>query len=51
MFGSDWPVSTLAATYGEVHALYRELTQQLSPGEQQAVFGAAATRVCRRREP
>jgi L-fuconolactonase len=47
MFGSDWPVSTLAATYGQVHALYRELTQRLSPAEQQAIFAATATRVYR----
>jgi L-fuconolactonase len=43
MFGSDWPVSTLDAAYGEVHALYRELTRQLSPVEQEAIFGATAT--------
>jgi L-fucono-1,5-lactonase len=47
MFGSDWPVSALTATYGQVHALYRELTQQLSPAEQQAIFAATATRVYR----
>jgi L-fuconolactonase len=47
MFGSDWPVSSLAAPYGQVHALYRELTQQLSPAEQEAIFAATATRVYR----
>jgi L-fuconolactonase len=47
MFGSDWPVSGLTAPYGDIHALYRELTRQLSPGEQQAVFGGTAARVYR----
>jgi len=44
MFGSDWPVSTLRATYGEVVAATRVLTGALSPGEQAAVFGGTATR-------
>jgi L-fuconolactonase len=47
MFGSDWPVSTLTAPYGEIHALYRELTRQLSPDEQESVFGATTARVYR----
>jgi L-fuconolactonase len=45
MFGSDWPVSSLAATYGEVLALYRDLTAQLSPAEQDAIFAGTAGRV------
>lgn len=44
-FGSDWPVSALSAPYGEVHALYRELTAQLSAAEQDAVFAGTACRV------
>jgi len=47
MFGSDWPVSTLAAPYGQVCDLYRELTAQLGPGEQEAIFGRTARRVYR----
>ncbi|MEU8792314.1 amidohydrolase family protein [Streptomyces sp. NPDC048643] len=45
MFGSDWPVCTLAATYGEVLEIAEELTTALSPGEREAVFGRTATRV------
>ena len=43
MFGSDWPVCTLAASYGEVLALAREaLGDQLSPAELDAVFAGNA---------
>jgi L-fucono-1,5-lactonase len=49
LFGSDWPVCTLAAPYGQVCALYRELTAQLSAAEQEAVFGRTARRVYRLR--
>jgi len=51
MFGSDWPVSTLAATYGQVCDLYRELTAQLSTAEQEAIFDRTARRVYRLRGP
>jgi len=47
LFGSDWPVCTLAAPYGQVCALYRELTAQLSAAEQDAIFGRTARRVYR----
>jgi L-fuconolactonase len=47
MFGSDWPMSTLAASYGDVLDLYRELTDQLSPAEQDAIFVATARRIYR----
>ncbi len=47
MFGSDWPVSTLAAPYGQVCDLYQELTAQLSPAEQDAIFDRTARRVYR----
>jgi L-fuconolactonase len=47
LFGSDWPVSTLAAPYGQVCAMYRELTAQLSAGEQTAIFDGTARRVYR----
>jgi L-fuconolactonase len=45
MFGSDWPVCELAASYSEVRALAEALLEGLSPGERDAVLGAAATRV------
>jgi L-fuconolactonase len=46
MFGSDWPVCTLAASYHEVMALARDiLGGRLSPGERDAVFGANAAGV------
>jgi L-fuconolactonase len=47
MFGSDWPVSTLTAPYGQVCDLYRELTAELSPAEQDAIFERTARRVYR----
>ncbi|MET8830667.1 amidohydrolase family protein [Streptomyces sp. NPDC004610] len=45
MFGSDWPVCTLAASYGRVVSAARELTAALSPGERDALFTGTATRV------
>jgi len=45
MFGSDWPVSSLTATYGQVCDLYRELTAQLSTAEREAIFDRTARRV------
>ncbi len=45
LFGSDWPVSTLAAPYGQVCEMYRELTAQLSAAEQHAIFDHTARRV------
>jgi L-fuconolactonase len=47
MFGSDWPVCTLAATYGEVVSVTGELTPQLSEPERAAVLSGTATRVYR----
>jgi L-fuconolactonase len=49
LFGSDWPVCTLAAAYGQVCDLYRQLTAQLSTTEQEAIFGHTAHRVYRLR--
>jgi L-fuconolactonase len=44
MFGSDWPVCTLAAGYHEVTDLARTVLGALSPAEQAAVFhGNAVT--------
>ncbi|MGW5739146.1 MULTISPECIES: amidohydrolase family protein [Streptomyces] len=45
MFGSDWPVCTLAATYAEVVETAGELTRSLSESERAAVFAGTATRV------
>ncbi|MET8134370.1 amidohydrolase family protein [Streptomyces sp. NPDC005251] len=47
MFGSDWPVCTLAATYGQVLRAAEELTAGLDESERQAVFTGTATRVYR----
>jgi L-fuconolactonase len=42
MFGSDWPVCLLAATYPQVVDTARSLTEQLSSSEIDAVFGDTA---------
>jgi L-fuconolactonase len=42
MFGSDWPVCTLAATYGEVLDAAHELT---GPGDRTQIFETTAIRV------
>ncbi|MBM9509433.1 amidohydrolase family protein [Actinacidiphila acididurans] len=47
LFGSDWPVSTLAGGYGDVLALAEEAVAGLSPAEREAVFGVTAARVYR----
>lgn len=44
MFGSDWPVCRLAATYAEVLAAARELTAGLGPAERHDVFTGTAAR-------
>ncbi len=51
MFGSDWPVSALAATYGQVRDMYLELTAQLTTAEQEAIFDRAARRVYHLQQP
>jgi L-fuconolactonase len=45
IFGSDWPVCLLAATYEEVVSTGRELTAGLTERERVAVFGGNATAV------
>ncbi|MFJ8630298.1 amidohydrolase family protein [Streptomyces sp. NPDC093568] len=45
MFGSDWPVCTLAATYGEVLDAAAELTSALSDAERTEIFEGTAARV------
>ncbi|MGW7168593.1 amidohydrolase family protein [Streptomyces sp. NPDC054884] len=44
MFGSDWPVCRLAATYAEVVAAAQELTAALHPAERREVFTGTALR-------
>jgi L-fuconolactonase len=44
MFGSDWPVCQLAATYAEVIGVARELTATLQPAERHEVFTGTALR-------
>jgi L-fuconolactonase len=45
MFGSDWPVCLLAASYGEVVNAAEELTSALSPDERSEIFSGTAARV------
>ena len=45
MWGSDWPVCTLAASYAEVLELARDAIAELSEPEGRAVLGGTATRV------
>jgi L-fuconolactonase len=45
MFGSDWPVCTLAASYPEVLAAAHDLTAGLSSAERDAVFAGTATSI------
>ncbi|MEV5550692.1 amidohydrolase family protein [Streptomyces sp. NPDC052309] len=44
MFGSDWPVCTLAASYKEVTQVMADLTSDLEKHERSAVFGTTARR-------
>ncbi|MFF3850586.1 amidohydrolase family protein [Streptomyces sp. NPDC002328] len=45
MFGSDWPVCTLAAAYADVLTTAEELTAGLGASERAAVFEGTAARV------
>ncbi|WP_406071608.1 amidohydrolase family protein [Streptomyces sp. NBC_01020] len=45
MFGSDWPVCTLGASYGEVVGITHRLTGRLSESERAQVLGATAARI------
>ncbi|WP_405455525.1 amidohydrolase family protein [Streptomyces sp. NBC_00101] len=47
MFGSDWPVCRLAASYPQVLRTASTLTADLSEDERDAVFAGTATRVYR----
>ncbi|WP_426565937.1 amidohydrolase family protein [Angustibacter sp. McL0619] len=44
IYGSDWPVCLLAASYDTVIALAEQLTDGLDPVEREAVFGGTAER-------
>ena len=44
VFGSDWPVCTVAASYTEVLELARETLKNLSESEQEDIFGGNARR-------
>jgi L-fuconolactonase len=44
MFGSDWPVCTLRASYATVVAAARDLTAELSPDERAEIFAGTARR-------
>lgn len=45
LWGSDWPVLTLAASYDDWFAMAQKLTQGLSASERDAIFGGNAKRV------
>lgn len=45
LFGSDWPVCTLAAGYSSVVALAEEAASSLTPAERVALFGENAARL------
>lgn len=47
MFGTDWPVCTLAAEYGDVAGAARNILEELSPAAKEDVFGGVATRFYR----
>jgi L-fuconolactonase len=42
MFGTDWPVATLAGSYEQVHRLAADYTQSLSPEARAQFFGGNA---------
>ena len=47
MFGSDWPVCELAATYGQVKRALVDSLGPISETEREAIFGGTATRFYR----
>lgn len=44
LYGSDWPVCTVAASYGQVSAIIKDYFATFSPAEQEEVFSGNATR-------
>jgi len=51
MFGSDWPVCLVAASYEEVVGAAEELIAELAPDERAQILGATAARVYRLAAP
>ncbi|WP_405579486.1 amidohydrolase family protein [Streptomyces sp. NBC_01190] len=47
LFGSDWPVCTLAGRYADVYALAEQAVAALDPAERAAVLGGNAARIYR----
>ena len=47
MYGSDWPVCTLAGSYVEVFNLAENLAQELSPTEKESFWSGCANRAYR----
>ena len=47
MYGSDWPVCQLAASYAQVHALVADYTRELSTAAREKFFGGNAARFYR----
>jgi L-fuconolactonase len=47
MFGSDWPVCTLAAQYGQVVEIIRTAIDERPQSEQDSIFGGVARRFWR----
>jgi L-fuconolactonase len=47
MFGSDWPVCTLAARYGQVVEIIRTAIDERPQSEQDSIFGGTARRFWR----
>ena len=45
LFGSDWPVCTLAGQYADAYALAEQAVAALPPSDRAAVLGDTATRV------
>ena len=43
MYGSDWPVCLLAASYAQVKGIVTDYISRLSPAEQAAIMGGNAT--------
>ena len=44
MWGSDWPVLTLRASYRQWFEMAQELVQRHAPGSEEAVFATNAAR-------
>jgi L-fuconolactonase len=44
MFGSDWPVCLLAATYEQVRESIAEYVEKNAPGARAKIFGGNAER-------